>query len=42
MDLCDIWMNISETVHDMTNVSMKDIYKVIYDHTVYLITFDDI
>ena len=28
MDLCDIWTNISETVHAMTNVSMKDIYEV--------------
>ena len=26
MDLCDIWTNISETVHAMTNVYMKDIY----------------
>ena len=25
MDLCDIWTNISETVHAMTNVSMKDL-----------------
>ena len=31
MDLCDIWTNISETVHAMTNVSMKDICEVIYD-----------
>ena len=25
MDLCDIWTNISETVHLITNVSMEDI-----------------
>ena len=25
------WANISETMHAMTNVSMKDIYEVIYD-----------
>ena len=31
MDLCDIWTNISETVHYVTNVSMKDIYEVAYD-----------
>ena len=45
MDLCDIWTNISETVHSVTNVSMKEIYKVIYDLSVYLMTFitlDDI
>ena len=28
MDLCDIWTNISETVNAMTNVFMKDIYKI--------------
>ena len=33
-----IW--ILEAVHDMTNVSMKDIYKVIYDLSVCLMTFD--
>ena len=38
MDLCDIWANISETVHSMTNVSMKHIYEVIYI-SVYLIDF---
>ena len=40
MDLCDIWTNISETLNAMSNVSMKDIYKVIYDLFVYLMTFD--
>ena len=40
MDLCDIWTNISETVNAMSNVSMKDIYEVIYDLSVYLMTFD--
>ena len=39
MDLCDIWTNISKTVNDMSNVSMKDIYEVIYDLSVYLMTF---
>ena len=34
------WTNISETVHDMTNVSMKDIYEVIYDISVCIMTFD--
>ena len=28
MDLCDIWINISETVHARTNLSMKHIYEV--------------
>ena len=27
----NIWVYISETVHAMTYVSMKDIYTVIYD-----------
>ena len=36
MDLCDIWTNISETVL----VAMKDIYEVIYDLSVYIMTFD--
>ena len=27
---CDIWTNISETVHAMNNVSMKDIYTKSY------------
>ena len=36
MDLCDIWTNISETVY----ASMKDIYEVIYDISVYIMTFD--
>ena len=40
MDLCDSWTNISETVHAVTNVAMKDIYKVIYDLSVYILTFD--
>ena len=31
--------NISEMVHDMTNVSMKHVYKVIYDLSVHLMTF---
>ena len=26
MNLCDIWTKISETVHSVTNVYMKDIY----------------
>ena len=39
-DLCDIWTNNLETVHAITNVSMKDIYKVIYDLSVYIMTFD--
>ena len=42
MDLCDIWTNISETVHAVTNVSMKDIYEVIYDLSVYILTLDDL
>ena len=25
VDLCDIWINISETVHSVTNVTMEDI-----------------
>ena len=40
MDLCDILTNISETVHAMTNVSMKYIYEVIYDFSLYIMTFD--
>ena len=40
MDLCDIWTNILEMVHAITNVSMKDIYKVICDISVYHITFE--
>ena len=40
MDLCDIWTNISETVHSMTNVSIKDIYEIIYDLSACIITFD--
>ena len=40
MDICDIWINISETVHAMTNGSMKDIYEVTYDLSVYLMTCD--
>ena len=40
MDLCDIWTNISDTVHAMTNDFMKDIYKVIYDLSVCIMTFD--
>ena len=40
MDLCDIWTSISETVNAMSNVYMKDIYEVIYDLSVYLMTFD--
>ena len=35
MDFYDI-----ETVHAMTNVSMKDIYEVTYDISVHIITFD--
>ena len=31
MDLCDIWTNIAETMHTMTNVFMKYIYEFIYD-----------
>ena len=31
MDLCNIWTNISEMVHAMSNVSMIDIYEVICD-----------
>ena len=38
--LLSIYVNISETVHDVTNVCMKHIYKVIYDISVYLVTFD--
>ena len=30
MDLCDIWTNISETVHAVTKFSMQDIHEVIY------------
>ena len=29
-----IWTIISETVHDMTNVSMKDIYEGMHDMSV--------
>ena len=38
--LLSIWADISETVHAVTNVCMKHIYKVIYDLLVYLVTFD--
>ena len=38
--LLSILPNISETVHSVTNVCMKHIYKVIYDLSVYLVTFD--
>ena len=38
-DLCDIGTNFSEMVYAMTNVSMKGIYKVIYDISVYIMTF---
>ena len=31
LDLCYMCDNISKTVHAMTNLCMKDIYKVIYD-----------
>ena len=34
--------NLSETVHAVTNVCMKDIYKVIYDLSVYLVIFDNL
>ena len=40
MDLCDIWTNIPETVHAMTNVSMKDIHEVIYDLSVNIMNSD--
>ena len=40
MDLCDIWTNISEVVRAMTNVYIKDICEVIYDLSVYIMTFD--
>ena len=40
MDLCDIWTNISEAVHSVTNISMKDIHEVKYDLSVYIMTFD--
>ena len=35
-----IWANISETVHAMTNVSVKHIYKVIHNLSVYIKTVD--
>ena len=38
--LLSIWTNISETVHDVTNVCMKYIYEVIYDLSIDLVTFD--
>ena len=38
--LLSIWANMSETVHAVTNVCMKYIYKVIYDLSVDLVTFD--
>ena len=38
--LLSIYANISETVHDVTNVCMKYIYEVIYDLSVDLVTFD--
>ena len=31
LDLLSIYANISKTVHAVTNVCMKHIYKVIYD-----------
>ena len=37
--LWSIWANISETVHAMNNVSMKHIYKVIYNISAYSKTF---
>ena len=40
MDLCDIQTNISEMVHAMINIYMKYIYEVIYDLSVYIMTFD--
>ena len=40
LDLCDLFELIS--VHDMTNVYMKHIYKVICNLSVYIKTFDDI
>ena len=33
-----MYANISETVHSVTKVCMKHIYKVIYDLSVYLVT----
>ena len=35
-----IWANISETVHAKTNGSMKHLYKVIFNLSVYIKTFD--
>ena len=40
MDICGIWTNISETVHAMTNVHMKDMYNILYDLSVYIMTLD--
>ena len=39
MNLCDIWSNVSETVHDTTSstISMKDIHEVIM---IFQSTFD--
>ena len=34
--MIDSWANISETVHAMTNVSMKSLYEL----SVYIMTFD--
>ena len=35
-----IWAYISETVHAMAKVSMNHIYKVIYNVSAYIKTFD--
>ena len=40
MELCNIWTNILEMVHAMTNVSMKYIYEVICDLSVYIMTIN--
>ena len=37
-----IWSTISEMVHAMPNVSVKDIYEVIYDLSINILTLVDI
>ena len=37
--LWSIWDNISETVHDMTNVGMKHIFEVKNNNSIYFIIF---
>ena len=34
------WANISEMVHDVTNVCMEHVYQFLYDISDYLMTID--